>query len=214
MLGLVASLGLTLVLVHLPFHTPIPRVGWSGHSSAEQIVLDEVTTERSDETVPKGPEQAPPATDLRTVDPERRPTPVSSEDPDTAPAQQDTGWAARYKDVQSIAELNVSDGTPRIVGGAGSLYLHIDYPERALAQGIEGRLKLGFTVKTDGTVEDVEVLESLHPLCDSAAVKGVRSVRFVPAKHNGTPIPIRLRLPIRFRLTTVSSSAQTNGTPP
>lgn len=214
LLGLVASLGLMIVLVNLPLHSPESRVGWSGHTPAEQIVLDEVSTEQSEELTSKGTEQAPPPTDLRAFPSARQSSSDSSESSGKTTTRRDSGWARRYEDIGAITELNVTDQTPHIVGGAASLYLHINYPEKALAQGIEGTLELEFTVKTDGSVAGMEVVESLHPLCDSAAVEGVRSVTFVPAKHNGTPIPIRLRLPVRFQLTTVSTSLPANRTNP
>ena len=218
MLGLVASLSLTIALVHLPFRLPLPRVGWSTHPPAEQVVLEDVTTERSDtersDDAAKRRKEAPSATDFRSPDAESESTSASSESSGTESTERDSDGSRTYEEIQSITELGVSDRTPRIVGGAGSLYLHINYPEKARMQGIEGRLQLEFTVETDGTVADMEVAKSLHPLCDSAAVEGVRSVTFVPAKRDGTPIPIRLRLPIRFQLTTVSSSVPSNGTKP
>lgn len=218
MLGLVASLGLTLALVHLPLRTPVYRVGWSAHPPAEQIALEDMTAEQSDtersDDAAKRRKKAPPATDLRSLRPESQTTSASSENPGTESTERDADAPRKYEEVQSIAELGVTDRTPQIVGGMGSLYLHINYPEEARTQGIEGRLKLEFTVQTDGTVADMEVVKSLHPLCDSAAVEGVRSVTFVPAKRDGTPISIRLRLPIRFQLTTVSSSAPSNETNP
>lgn len=218
MLGLVASLSLTIALVHLPFRSAPPRVGWSTHPPAEQVVLEDVTTERSDtersDDAAKRRKEAPPATDFRSPDAESETTSASSESSGTESTERDSDGSRTYEEIQSIAELGVSDRTPRIVGGAGSLYLHINYPEKARMQGIEGRLQLEFTVETDGTVADMVVAKSLHPLCDSAAVEGVRSVTFVPAKRDGTPIPIRLRLPIRFQLTTVSSSVPSNGMKP
>jgi TonB family protein len=62
-------------------------------------------------------------------------------------------------------------------------------------------------VGTDGAVSNLQVVDPLHPLCDSAAVRGVRSVTFVPAKRDGRPIPIRLRLPVRFQLSTAPNTA-------
>jgi TonB family protein len=91
----------------------------------------------------------------------------------------------------------------------GSLYLHVDHPAEAQKQGIEGRLKLKFTVRRDGDVSNIAIAESLHPLCDSAAVDGLRSVNFVPANHNGRAIPVRMELPVRFQLRAMSSSRKT-----
>ncbi|PSQ73338.1 MAG: energy transducer TonB, partial [Bacteroidetes bacterium QH_6_64_77] len=136
-----------------------------------------------------------------------------SEDSGTESTLSDSGRASESDpdDVQSIATLGVKDQKPQIVGGMGTLYLNINYPEKARKQGIEGRLRLEFTVEADGEVTAVDVVDSLHPLCDSAAVEGVRSVHFVPAKRDGDPVPIRLKLPIKFQLTTATSINQPSG---
>ena len=218
MLSLVASLGLMLALVRLPLQAPIHRVGWSAHSSAEQIVLENVTHERPDtersDAVTKRQKKVPPVTDLRSL----RSEPQPSASPSESDAPESTGHHSdspkTFEEVQSIAELGVTNRTPQIVGGMGSLYLQINYPEKALQKGIEGKLELEFTVERDGRVTDMEVVKSLHPLCDSAAVKGVRSVQFVPATHDGTPISIRLRLPVEFRLQAASSPPLSKGANP
>ena len=210
LLALAASLGLLVALAHLPLQSPVQRVGWSTRPSPEQIVLRNLTPSRSlsgsasngtERTIPS---TAPPITDFRgtgsSLSPRR-----ASEGPSPRTAR-DSGWTDRYRHLESLAELSTADHTPGIVGGVGSLYLHIDYPARAIAQGIEGTLELAFTVEADGRVTDLEVVHPLHPLCDSAAVAGVRAVRFVPARQEGTPVPIRLRLPVRFRLAAASTS--------
>lgn len=228
MLGLVASLSLVLMLVHLPLQSPVERVGWSANPPAEGIVVEEVREEP--EEAEQGTEaapvkkrtlaSAPPTTDRRSSASEAPSTADtgtssgSTASTGTASSSQDSGRARQYEKVQSITELGITDRTPHIVGGVGSLYLHINYPQEALRQGIEGQLALEFTVQRDGSVADLEVVESLHPLCDSAAVEGVRSVEFIPAKRDGEPIPIRLHLPVKFQLTATTSSTLPKGRNP
>jgi len=218
MLGLVTSLSLMLALVRLPLQSPINRVGWSNRLSAEQIVLDEVTPERSETEQSSDAAQtraeAPPVTDLQSQQDEPDTPPTSSGNAGTASDQGKSDRPKRYEEVQSITELGLSDHTPQIVGGLGSLSLHIDYPAKAREQGIEGELELEFTVKSDGRVTNLKVVKSLHPLCDSAAVEGIRSVQFIPAKQNGDPVPIRLHLPMQFRLQTTTSAAMAQGQEP
>jgi len=216
MLGLVISLSFLLALVHLPVESSSLRVGWSAQPFTEQIVLDEVRSVRS-----KGANEAasedeettspPPTTNLWTLQSEAAstaaPATQSPNSTNTGPdSDQDTG-REQYEEVQSVTELGLSNRTPHLAGGAGSLYLHIKYPPKALEEGIEGRLTLEFTVQRKGSVRDIEVVDSLHPLCDSAAVEGVRQVEFVPATRNGDPIPMRLALPVRFQLTADTSPA-------
>lgn len=215
MLGLLASLSLLLALVHFPLRTPVNGVGWSARSPAESIVLSDMGPERSaeEDSDAEGSETAPPPTHQRAPRPDPSTRSVVSEDSGTESTLSDSGRASESDpgDVQSIATLGVNDQKPQIVGGMGTLYLNINYPEKARKEGIEGRLRLEFTVEADGEVTAVDVVDSLHPLCDSAAVEGVRSVHFVPAKRDGDPVPIRLKLPITFQLTTATSIIQPSG---
>lgn len=211
MLSLVASLGLLLGLVHLPVQSPTSRVGWSTQSPNDRIVLSEIDPERSpEESASKSSEQAPPATRLQFPRPEHVAQSTSPKNTNADSSSSDIDETANLDEARSVATLGTADRKPQIMGGRGSLYLHIDYPAKAREQGIEGRLELEFTVRTDGSVSNIQIAESLHPLCDSAAVEGLRSVEFVPAKHDGKAIPIRLKLPVRFQLTAVSSNAGPN----
>lgn len=211
LLGLAASISLIIVLVHLPIHPSPQQIGWTPHSSADRIRLSNVAPlEQSKSQETKGSDEAPPATDpsqssgtepRRTSDLDAR-----SEGGNSSPggSESEKGW----KNVRFANTLGITDRTPQIVGGKGSLYLNINYPKKAREQGIEGRLVLQFLVQPDGSVTDIEVAKSLHPLCDSAAVEGIRSVEFIPAKHNGDPIPVRLRLPVRFELSDIATATR------
>jgi protein TonB len=106
--------------------------------------------------------------------------------------------AVRGLDTSTILEF--AEELPEVQGGMGALYLNIDYPEAARKAGIQGRVVLRFVVERNGSVEHVDVVESLHPLCDSAAVRAVRNTSFVPGRQNGHRVRVRMSLPIRFRL--------------
>ena len=81
---------------------------------------------------------------------------------------------AREESIPMTAQglvLEYSERPPQIKGGLGNFYIHIEYPPEAVARSIEGRLLLSFFVDTEGRPQDIEVMKSLHPLCDSAAVR-------------------------------------------
>lgn len=212
MVGLVASLSFVLVLVHLPVQRSSSQVGWTANSSADRIQLSDVVPEESADTdADNHSRRAPPPTGAApSADAPAEassPSETAAGDGDSAPPPSDA-TTDRNEKVRYASTLDVADRTPRIVGGKGSLYLNIKYPQKARTQGIEGRLELEFLVEPDGSVSDIEVAKSLHPLCDSAAVDGVRSVDFIPAKVDGDPIPVRLRLPVRFRISAPAPAAQ------
>ncbi|MBN2537130.1 energy transducer TonB [candidate division WOR-3 bacterium] len=76
-----------------------------------------------------------------------------------------------------------------------------DYPELARQAGIEGIVGLEFIIGEDGRVHrPVVVLASDSPLLDRAAVAAVAEWRFIPARQQDRPVPVRARTSVRFRL--------------
>lgn len=210
MLGWIASLTLLLTIIHLPVTTPSEKVGWGGEPAPERIALSDVNreaeqgeTEQNTSSASKNP---PPPIRWSQNDPTpEEQSSLSENDTDEKAADESSGST----NVRQINALSIEDRHPEIIGGMGSLYLNIDYPEEARQEGIQGRLLLEFTVDTEGKAHSIEVVDSLHPLCDSAAVAGIQSVNFVPAKHNGKAIPVRMRLPVRFQLLSDSTGVET-----
>jgi protein TonB len=64
----------------------------------------------------------------------------------------------------------------------------IEYTASAKAEGIEGKLKLKLTIGADGSVTAVEVVASVDPGLDAAAVAVVKQWRFKPALKCGKPV--------------------------
>lgn len=212
MVGWVVSLGILLLLTKLPMHQSPNRGGWSATSSnppPEQIELKQIGSHSP-------PTAAPPVQSIdaslpsegSSVQRDRERSGSSSQKSvsQEGPSEPSSSSAAR---VRRVTTLGPEAKKPDLIGGTGALYHEINYPKEARKRGIEGSLKLEFTVQTDGSVTDIEVIQPLHPLCDSAAVAGLRSVRFTPAETDGTKIPVRLRLPVEFRLVSVPQTAST-----
>lgn len=214
MVGWVASLGLLLAVVHVPLTSSEGRVGWNAAGSSEQVALQTVQPPQSAEQTAPTIEEAPPPTPSSASNQSASDTPPETRPADSRSTESADGRSGDSlvttpsSEAQYVSSLNAEDPAPEIMGGKGALYLHINYPKEAREQGVEGQLTLEFTVTTDGEAKAVEVVKSLHPLCDSAAVEGIQSVRFAPAKHNGTPIPVRMRLPVRFRLLSAAADIE------
>lgn len=64
----------------------------------------------------------------------------------------------------------------------------IEYTAQARSEGIEGKLKLKVVVGADGSVLDVQVLSSVSPELDAAAVAAVKHWRFKPSMACGKAI--------------------------
>ncbi len=78
---------------------------------------------------------------------------------------------------------------------------HIDYPELAHKQGIQGRVIVSFVVTKDGSIRNVRIVRSVHPLLDTEAVRVIKGMpKWKPGKVNGKPVNQRFTLPLQFRL--------------
>ena len=76
------------------------------------------------------------------------------------------------------------------------------YPAALLSKKVQANVLLRIHINTDGIVvaESTTVAESSKiPELDSAAVRGARDLRFVPAKKRGQPIAVSLNFPVFFR---------------
>ena len=60
---------------------------------------------------------------------------------------------------------------------------------------------VGFVVNENGQVVDAKVLRPVAKLLDKEALRLVtKDVKFTPGYHEGKPVPVKMVLPIRFRL--------------
>ena len=78
---------------------------------------------------------------------------------------------------------------------------NIKYSEQAEREGIEGRVVAGFIVERDGSVSNIEILKSVHPLLDAEVVRVMSLMpNWIPGKQHGMPIRTRYSMPVTFRL--------------
>jgi len=76
------------------------------------------------------------------------------------------------------------------------------YPASLYAEKVQGNVTLRLFIDTTGNAVDdstVIVESSSVPLLDSAAVRGSRELRFVPAKLHGAPVAVSILFPVYFR---------------
>jgi len=75
------------------------------------------------------------------------------------------------------------------------------YPRRARKRGIEGWVKTGFTIRPDGSVSDIQILESEPAgIFDSITLRTVSKWKFKPQLLNGKPAVREVEKIIRFNL--------------
>lgn len=194
---LAASLLMMIAAVHLPVGGGSSKIGWYIVPQAERISVDLIDVENSDRASQLG---AP----ITRLDRNGAPTmpdgkPMRDESPQPIAANEAASRPAPER-VSGRRVFEAAHDMPQIEGGIGAYYIHIEYPEEAILKGIEGRLLLSFIVETDGRTSGVEVIRTLHPACDSAAVRALRQTRFVPGRQGGEAVRVRMHLPVRFKI--------------
>lgn len=89
---------------------------------------------------------------------------------------------------------------PVFVRGFDRFVRSIRYPSLSRRAGIEGRTVVRFVVDATGAVTCADLMVSLSPELNAEALRAVRAARFVPGTLDGRPVPIRLSIPITFRI--------------
>lgn len=76
-----------------------------------------------------------------------------------------------------------------------------EYPYRARQRGIEGHIKLAFTITTGGKVENIRVLDASPPnVFDREARRAAARWRFAPRTENGSAVSREAVKTLHFRL--------------
>lgn len=80
-------------------------------------------------------------------------------------------------------------------------FYRVEYPEKAKDEGIMGRGRIAFEITETGELENIRVVQGIHPLLDSAAIQVVRkSPKWKPATKDGAPIKTTYIFPYVFQL--------------
>ncbi len=75
------------------------------------------------------------------------------------------------------------------------------YPRQAARDGVEGYVKIQFTVNADGTVREAKVLESKpRGVFDAVAISAALKWKFKPKVVDGKPVDQRGVVPLEFKL--------------
>jgi len=75
------------------------------------------------------------------------------------------------------------------------------YPRRAALAGIEGWVKVEFTITETGSVTDPRVVDSKPPrIFNEAAIRAILKWKFKPRVVDGQPVPMRATQTIDFNL--------------
>lgn len=116
--------------------------------------------------------------------PRAEPAPSSPEpEPVEAPAPAEMGEPGIEEDVTPLVDIPPN------------------YPQRASAAGIEGKVVLRFTITAEGRVDNLQVTEAEPPgVFDREARRAAARWRFAPRRENGQAVPREATKTLYFRL--------------
>jgi protein TonB len=78
---------------------------------------------------------------------------------------------------------------------------NIVYPEKAHANGIQGRVTVSFIVDKEGTIRDAEIVRNVDPDLDAEALRVINAMpKWVPGKQRGQKVLVKFNVPITFTL--------------
>jgi len=101
----------------------------------------------------------------------------------------------RQRSQRPVARAGGKVGFPKLLDGGRP-----PYPPEASRQGIEGTVVLAGTVKTDGTVFNIDALGSSAPELEAAARDELSKWRYAPMTLNGRPVECGITLVLEYRL--------------
>lgn len=125
--------------------------------------------------------------------------PAVSEERVKAKSAQNLAGPKQDKVLQFVEKM------PEFPGGQAAMMkfivAHIQYPELARENGVEGRVFTRFTVWSDGSLGNFEILRSIGGGCDQEALRVLKMMpKWKPGMQRGKPVSVRFTLPFVFKL--------------
>ena len=110
------------------------------------------------------------------------------------------------EEVEEEVPFAIVEQKPTFQGGDANtftkwVFSKIVYPEIAKENGVQGRVTLQFTIETDGSVKNVQVLRGVDSSLDKEAVRVVSSSpKWSPGMQRNKPVKVKYTFPVVFQL--------------
>lgn len=103
-----------------------------------------------------------------------------------------------------VYEYDYVTQKPTFPGGDARMVNFINetrqYPQKAYREGVEGRVTCSFIVNVDGSISHVHVLRKVEQTLDQEAVRILKQMPpWVPGRHEGRAVPVRVVYAVAFR---------------
>lgn len=205
-IGLVTALSLALVA----FEWTTVRI-WTPDKPYDDGIAEYPPIEIQSIIVPEPPK---PKIELEKKAPTQiinpNPNPVSNPDPDSNSDPIDdpqplVGFNQDTVDNSFIPWVPWAEVMPEFKGGNVALfqflYNETTYPLICKKEGIEGTVMVIFIVEIDGSVSNIEIGRSVHPLLDKEAIRVVESMPlWLPGKQKDKKQRVKMALPLKFTI--------------
>ncbi|HLO56304.1 MAG TPA: TonB family protein [Saprospiraceae bacterium] len=86
------------------------------------------------------------------------------------------------------------------------IFSHLKYPAEAKDKRIEGNVVAQFTINTDGSVSDINIIREIGGGCGQAVIEMLQTMndmpeKWVPGKQAGRNVNVLYTLPVKFKMT-------------
>jgi len=142
------------------------------------------------------------------------PPPTLSDDPDRSIESRVFGSRRSYRLIMNMpnltsttgswiihfAELKPTDDKSALSAPVATMKVDPAYPPDVLRDKVEGKVTLYAVIRTDGTVDEIRVLDSLDSRLDATAMHALARWHFQPATKNGAPVALEAVVEVPFRM--------------
>jgi TonB family protein len=109
--------------------------------------------------------------------------------------------SSRFNNINLLRSNEVYPAPENGLDLTASLKDMIEYPQKAIEDGIEGAVKVLCMVEKDGHVSSLVIVEDIGGGCANQVCKAIRSIKLNPATENGEPRRCAMLVQVRFDLT-------------
>lgn len=142
--------------------------------------------------------------------PQRPAIPIESESEEIPPDQTIKDTELDFEEVPQLPLLQDDDdiikfvpydSMPKPIGGYSAIHRYLEYPEIPRKAGVEGDVVIYAKISIYGTVVDTKIIKPLgNSGCNEAAIKAIKSVKWIPAKQRDKAVEVWVSVPVKFRL--------------
>ena len=93
--------------------------------------------------------------------------------------------------------------SPMFIGDEEGLLQYLSntvkYPNNSNQRGIQGKVVVRFTIKEDGSIANIKIVESVNDELDKEVIRVIKKMpKWRPAKRDGEPVETSFTFPINF----------------